>query len=80
MKSSDIPPNWYNIGLVVKGTGVDALFPHGSMQIFLGALYLVLTLEAEDGTTVESLIGSNCQRPALMTNSLFLYFLLNIGW
>ena len=78
LKSSDIPINWYDIGLVVKGTGGDALFPHGSMQIFLGALYLVLTLEAEDGTTVESLIGSNCQRPALMTNSLFLHFCLTL--
>ena len=79
LKSSDIPPNWYDIGLVVKGTGVAALFPHGSMQIFLGALYLVLTLEAEDGTTVESLIGSNCQT-SLDDKFSFPVFLFNIGW
>ena len=47
-------------------------FPHITLQIFLGALYVVVTLGF--GECIQTLIGDNCTEPVFVQNSLFLYF------
>ena len=49
--------------------------PHVTLQVFLAVLYFVLALGEKD---IEDLFGSDCKTPVFMTNTLFLYFSLQL--
>ena len=49
-------------------------FPHRTLQEFLGSYYFVL--ELSEGCSVESLLGSDCERARFMQDQLFLHFCL----
>ena len=70
---ADIPD--VSCGFFVKSKASLVSFAHSSFQIFFAALYFLLMLD--DGSTVESLLGADCQRPVFMVNSMFLYFCLS---
>ena len=71
---ADIPP--VSCGFFVKSKASLVSFVHSSFQVFLAALYFLLILD--DGSSVESLLGTDCQRPVFMVNSMFLYFCLSL--
>ena len=70
-------PETLHKGLLVESKSSAVSFAHSSLQIFLAAVYTVLELDDEE-TTVESLVGTNCQKPVLMINPCFLYFCLSL--
>ena len=49
-------------------------FPHRTLQEFLGSYHFVLKLS--EGTSYESLLGSDCVRAKFMQDQLFLHFCL----
>ena len=71
---ADIPDD--SCGFFVKSKASLVSFVHSSFQIFFAALYFLLMLD--DGFTVDSLLGTDCQRPVFMVNSMFLYFCLSL--
>ena len=71
---ADIPDD--SCGFFVKSKASLVSFLHSSFQVFFAALYFLLMLD--DGSTVESLLGTDCQRPVFMVNSMFLYFCLSL--
>ena len=66
-------------GLFVRRNGIIS-FAHSSLEIFLGALYLLLYLEDseldDNGECLCRLLGDGCPKNILMSNSLFFYFCL----
>ena len=71
---ADIPDD--SCGFIVKSKASLVSFAHSSFQAFFAALYFLMLLD--DGSTVESLLGADCQRPVFMVNSMFLYFCLSL--
>ena len=56
--------------------GSCLVFPHDTIRVFFGALYFILMVDA--GQSIESLVGSKCNRPIFLVDSLFLYFCLSL--
>ena len=54
--------------------GGDLIMPHGSMQLYVAAYYLVQSLD--DGQILSTLVGSQSQKPIFLHNYLLLYFIL----
>ena len=73
-EDSSIPDD--SCGFFVKSKASLVSFVHSSFQVFFAALYFLLMLD--DGSTVELLLGTDCQRPVFMANSMFLYFCLSL--
>ena len=73
--STDVDIPDVSCGFFVKSKASLVSFVHSSFQVFFAALYFLLMLD--DGLTVESLLGTDCERPIFMVNSMFLYFCLS---
>ena len=62
-------------GILIQ-SGSCLMFPHDTIRVFFGALYFILMADA--GQSIESLVGSKCNRPIFLMDSLFLYFCLSL--
>ena len=62
-------------GILIQ-SGSCLMFPHDTIRVFFGALYFILMVDA--GQSIASLVGSKCNRPIFLMDSLFLYFCLSL--
>ena len=62
-------------GILIQ-SGSCLMFPHDTIRVFFGAFYFILMVDA--GQSIEILVGSKCNRPIFLMDSLFLYFCLSL--
>ena len=68
---------YHDLGLLIADSSDGSLnFPHSTVRVFFGALYFTLMLQ--EGKSVESLVGPDCEQPVFLMNPLFLYFCLGL--
>ena len=78
--AAEINSDYIATGLVLKHSDDNSLisFANGPFQVFLAALYLVLMLNNNASSSVDSLIGHEFANSVLLRNPLFLYYCLGL--